>query len=84
VEASYPGTLTAAAAKDRKKELESRKEVKDLLKARELFEQAAKLKEKGKPDLAKKKLEELVRRFPATKYAELARAELGAGAAAGG
>ena len=78
VQATYPGTLTAAAAKEKERELERRKEVKNVLKARTLYESAMKFKEKGKPDLAGKKLEEILRRDPDTRYAERAKTGLAA------
>ena len=76
VAATYPGTLSAAAAEKDAKELQSRPEVKRLLKAREIYNEGLKLKEKGKPDLARKKFEACARVYADTKYGELARKEL--------
>jgi len=79
IEKTYAGTLTAGAAKGRRKELEDRREVKRLLKARDLYEHAQKYREQGKPDLARKRLEKIVRLYPETKYAKLAEEALGKG-----
>ena len=54
------------------------KEVKRVLKARDLYETAMKYLKNGKPDRAKKKFEECVRRGKGTKWAELAEKELSA------
>jgi hypothetical protein len=75
---TYPGTLSAAAAERDAKELRDRPEVKRLLKARELYEEGRTLKEKGKPDLARKKFETCVRLYADTKYGELSKQELAA------
>ena len=73
---AYPGTLTAAAAKGKRAELLDRKEVKRLLKARDLYERGLKYKEKGKLELARKKFAQCVRRCKGTSYAELAQKQL--------
>jgi hypothetical protein len=78
VAATYPGTLSAAAAEKDAKDLKSRPEVARILKARDLFQEGLKLKEKGKPDLARKKLEACARVYADTKYGELAKKELAA------
>ncbi|MCK6461643.1 MAG: hypothetical protein L6Q95_17310 [Planctomycetes bacterium] len=83
VAAKYPGTLSAAAAEKDRKDLEGRPEVKRLLKARELYQEGLKLKEKGKADLARKKFETCVRVYADTKYGELAKKELGAAPSGG-
>ncbi|MFI5402596.1 MAG: tol-pal system YbgF family protein [Planctomycetota bacterium] len=78
VAATYPGTLSAAAAEKDAKDLKGRTEVARLLKARDLFGEGLKFKEKGKPDLARKKFEACVRVYSDTKYGELAKKELAA------
>lgn len=78
IAATYPGTLTAGAAKTKRAELLERKEVKKLLKAAELYERALQYKKRGKLELARKKFAECVRRGKGTKYAELAQKELDA------
>jgi len=76
VAATYPGTLSAAAAEKDGKDLEGRPEVKRLLKARDLYQDGLRLKEKGKADLARKKFEACVRVYADTKYGELAKKEI--------
>jgi hypothetical protein len=73
---TYPGTLSAAAAEKDARDLESRPEVKRLLKARDLYNDGLRLKEKGKADLARKKFEACVRVYGDTKYGELSAKEL--------
>jgi len=73
---TYPGTPTALVATNQRKELLKQSDVKKLLKARDLFRKAMEYKEKGKVDLARKKLEQCVRQYKQTPYAEKAQAEL--------
>jgi len=73
---TYPGTPTALVAENREKELSKSSDVKKLLKARDLFRKALEYKEKGKTDLARKKLEQCVRQYGDTPYAAKAKAEL--------
>jgi hypothetical protein len=79
----YPGTLSAAAAEKDAKDLEKRSDVQRILKARDLYEDGLKLKEKGKADLARKKFETCVRVYADTKYGELSKKELDAAPAGG-
>ncbi len=83
VASTYPGTLSAAAAEKDAKDLQDRPEVKRILKARDLYGEGLRFKEKGKPDLARKKFEACVRVYSDTKYAELSKKEL-AGLGSGG
>lgn len=76
VAATYPGTLSAAAAEKDAKDLQDRTEVKRILKAREIYNEGLRLKGKGKPDLARKKFEACARVYADTKYGELAKKEL--------
>jgi len=76
VAATYPGTLSAAAAEKDAKDLKGRPEVARLLKARDLHGEGLRLKEKGKPDLARKKFEACARIYADTKYGELSKKEL--------
>lgn len=77
VAATYPGTLSAAAADKDADDLKSRPEVKRILKAKELYEKGLEFKEKGKTDLARKRFETCVRLYADTKYGDLAGKELG-------
>lgn len=65
------------------KELKARSDVARLLKARDLYNEGVKLREKGKPDLAKKKFETCARMYADTRYGELAKKELDAPGAGG-
>jgi len=76
VRETYPGTPTAAKAKQRRDKLQDRKEVKRLLKARDYYDRAQHYKSLEKLDLARKYFERLVRKYGDTKYGELARKEL--------
>ncbi|MGH7162895.1 MAG: tetratricopeptide repeat protein [Planctomycetota bacterium] len=76
IQQTYPGTLTAAAAAREEKDLRARGEVKRLLQARELYEKGIAFKERDKPEQARKKFEECVRRFAETKYGQLSKKEL--------
>jgi hypothetical protein len=76
VAAKYPGTLSAAAAEKDARELKAKPDVARLLKARDLYREGMALKEKGKPDLARKKFEACVRVYADTKYGELSKKEL--------
>jgi tetratricopeptide (TPR) repeat protein len=73
---TYPGAPTALVAEKRRKDLLKQSDVKKLLKARDLFNKAMAYKEKGKIDLARKKLEQCVRQYKQTPYAAKAQAEL--------
>jgi len=75
---TYPGTLTAAAATARTKELNDQSEVKRLLKARELYEAGLKLRDEKKFEHARKRFEKCARLYPETKYGELAAKEAAA------
>jgi len=77
VAATYPGTLSAAAADKDADDLKARPEVKRILKARELYEQGLEYKEKGRTDLARKRFETCVRLYADTKWGELAAKALG-------
>jgi len=72
----YPGTLSAAAARGKHRELQSQKDVKRLLKARDLYEKGMVFLDKKKLDLARKRLEKCVRLYKETKYGKLAEKEL--------
>jgi hypothetical protein len=76
VAATYPGTLSAAAAEKDVKDLQGRPEVRKLLKARELYDEGKRLLEKGKPEHARKRFETCVRLHGDTKYGELAKQEM--------
>ncbi len=73
---TYPGTLSAAAATAKRKELLREKEVSRLLKARDLYEKGMAYKDKGKIELARKRLAKCVRMYGKTKYGKLAEKEL--------
>lgn len=75
---TYPGTLSAAAATAKRKELLREKEVSRLLKARELYEKGMAFKDGGKLELARKRLSKCVRMYGKTKYGKLAEKELAA------
>lgn len=75
---TYPGTLTAAAATAKRKELLRDREVSRLLKARELYEKGMAYKDQGKLELARKRLAKCVRMYGKTKYGQLAKKELAA------
>ncbi|MHC5050184.1 MAG: tetratricopeptide repeat protein, partial [Planctomycetota bacterium] len=81
---TYPGTLSAAAATAKRKDLLRQKEVSRLLKARDLYEKGMAYKDKGKTELARKRLAKCVRLYKATKYGKLAQKELAALPAAPG
>ncbi|MHC4547686.1 MAG: tetratricopeptide repeat protein [Planctomycetota bacterium] len=72
----YPGTLSAAAAMTKYSELQSLREVKRLLKARDLYEKGMAFKDRKKLDLARKRFEKCVRLYKETKYGKLAAREL--------
>lgn len=76
IEKTYPGAPTAILAEKRRKELLKQKDVKKILKLRDVFQKALEYKERGKLDLARKKLEQCVRQGKGTPYAERAQAEL--------
>jgi len=76
VEKKYAGLPCALSAATRKKELLKDKDVKRVLKARDLYETGMKLLKNGKPDRAKKKFMDCVRRGKNTKWADQAAAEL--------
>lgn len=73
---TFPGTLAAAAAQKAENAVRALPEVKRLLQARELYMAGRAFLEKGRPEQARKRFEECVRRLPGTKYAELAAEEL--------
>ena len=73
---TYPGAPTALIAEKRRKDLLKQSDVKKLLKARDLFRKALEYKEKGRIDLARKKLEQCIRQYKQTPYAAKAKAEL--------
>jgi hypothetical protein len=75
-EETYPGTLSAAAADQKLKELQGERDVKRLLKARDMYEAAMKFKERKRFDLARARFEKCVRIYPNTKYGELSKKEL--------
>jgi len=72
----FPGTLTAGAAQQAENELRARPEVKRILQARDLYLAGKAFLEKGRPEPARRKFEECVRRYEGTKYAALAEQEL--------
>jgi len=74
----YPGTLSAAAATAKKKDLMRQKEVSRLLKARDLYEKGMAFLDKKRTELARKRLSKCVRLYKATKYGQLAQKELAA------
>ena len=76
VEKQYKGLPSALRAATRKKELLRNKDVKRVLKARDLYESGMKLLKNGKPERAKKRFEDCVRRGKNTKWAEQAAEEL--------
>jgi hypothetical protein len=76
VETKYEGLPSALNAATRRKELLKDSDVKRVLKARDLYETGMKLLKNGKPDRAKKKFEDCVRRGENTKWAEKATEEL--------
>jgi len=76
LEKTYPGTLSAAAADQRSKELQGEREVKRLLKARDIYEAALKFKERKRFDLARARFEKCVRIYADTKYGALSKKEL--------
>jgi tetratricopeptide (TPR) repeat protein len=75
---AYPGTLSAAAATAKKKDLMRQKEVSRLLKARDLFEKGMAFLDKKRTELARKRLSKCVRLYKDTKYGQLAQKELAA------
>jgi len=74
----YKGLPTADKADERRKELGNDPEVRDLLKARDLYEAGLKFLERKRADLARKKFEEVIRRFPDTPWAARAAEQLAA------
>jgi len=76
IEKVYQGLPSSLRAATRKKELLRNKDVKRVLKARDLYETGMKFLKNGKPDRAKKKFEECVRRGKNTKWADMAETEL--------
>ncbi|MHC4339951.1 MAG: tetratricopeptide repeat protein [Planctomycetota bacterium] len=74
--ATYPGTLTCVAAAKRKQELLKDKEIQRLLKAADLYERGMDYLKRRKLDLARKKFENIVRRYMDTRYGPLAQKEL--------
>jgi len=72
----FPGTLTAAAAAAKRTEILGMREVKRLLQARDLYEAGMRFEALKKIEQAAKKFADCARRFPETKYGELAKAEL--------
>jgi len=80
----YPGTLSAASAKKARAKFAKRKEVKRILKAKKLYEAAMKLKNAGKADRARTRLEKCARVYGDTSYGKKALAALGSGSGSGG
>jgi hypothetical protein len=74
----FLGTTTCVKAEERKRQLLRKKEVKNLMKAKGLYERGLSYKKREKLDLARKKFEEIVRRYADTKYGPLAEKELAA------
>jgi len=74
----FPGTPTAIMAAARRSEVLRSPAVKRLLKAAGLYQRGMKYKEIKKLELARKKFEQLVRRYADTRYGELAQKELDA------
>jgi len=72
----YPGTLAGAEAEREERALESRSDVKRLLRARDLYETGLKYLEDKRVDLARKRFIQCIRRYDGTKYAELAKQQL--------
>ncbi|MHC4133915.1 MAG: tetratricopeptide repeat protein [Planctomycetota bacterium] len=75
---TYPGTLSAAAATAKRKDLLREKEVSRLLKARDLYEKGMAFLDRKKIKLARKRLAKCVRLYKNTKYGALAEKELAA------
>jgi tetratricopeptide (TPR) repeat protein len=75
---TYPGTLSAAAATAKQKDLRGEREVARLLKARDLYEKGMAYKDRGKIELARKRLAKCARMYKRTKYGQLAEKELAA------
>ncbi|MHC4818516.1 MAG: tetratricopeptide repeat protein [Planctomycetota bacterium] len=73
---TYPGTLSAAAATAKRRDLLRQKEVSRLLKARDLYEKGMAYRDKGKTELARKRLAKCVRLYKKNKYGKLAKKEL--------
>jgi len=73
---TFAGALAAAGAQRAENEVRALPEVKRLLQAKELYLAGKAFLERGRLEQARKRLEECVRRFPETKYAEPAAQEL--------
>ncbi|MGQ0613968.1 MAG: tetratricopeptide repeat protein [Planctomycetaceae bacterium] len=78
VRTSFPGTLTAQASQKGETELRGDAAVRKEIAARDLFLAGKAFLDKKRPEMAQKKFEECVRRFPGTKYAGRAESELAA------
>jgi len=76
IESTYKGLPSALRAATRKKALLRDKEVKKVLKARDLYETAMRYKKNVRLERARKKFAECVRRGKGTKWAEKAAEEL--------
>ena len=76
IEKVYQGLPSSLRAATRKKGLLKNKEVKRVLKARDLYETGMKYLKNGKPDRARKKFQDCVKRGKNTKWADMATVEL--------
>lgn len=76
IETTYPGTLSAVAAATRRRELHGRREVKRIVKSREIYEKGMVLLKRKKLDAARRQFEKCVRLYGGEKYGDLAKKEL--------
>jgi outer membrane protein assembly factor BamD (BamD/ComL family) len=72
IQSTYPGTPTAESAKQQDQELQRQSDVKDVLRARELFDAGEQALARRRYDVARRKFEEVARRYPNTSYAQRA------------
>ncbi|MEM8885016.1 MAG: hypothetical protein AAGD14_13170 [Planctomycetota bacterium] len=78
IKADYAGVPSGLRAATRQKELMRDKEVKRVLRARDLYEKGMQFKKSGKLDRAEKRWRQCVKAGPGTKWANKAQAELDA------
>jgi hypothetical protein len=76
IQKSYAGLPSALRAATRAKELLKNKDVKRVLKARDIYNAGMRYKKDGRTEKAEKKFAECVRKCKGTKYAQLAEKEL--------